>query len=62
MVNCGGVLRNAFGTFLNGFIHNLGSYSITKIKIWGMFFSFHLAWEFGDKLFVSYKYTLASIK
>ncbi|KAF7814701.1 reverse transcriptase [Senna tora] len=42
--SCGGVARNSNGSFLYGFVRNLGACSITQAELWGILSGLEVAW------------------
>ena len=44
---CGGLLRDAMGRVLGGFVTNLGICPVTIAELWGIYYALHLAWENG---------------
>ena len=45
--SCGGVILDHSGNFILGFSANLGVYSITQAKLWGVLYGLQLAVGLG---------------
>ncbi|CAL9019915.1 unnamed protein product, partial [Prunus brigantina] len=43
----GGLLRDATGAWIQGFIVNLGASTILEAELWGIFWGLSLAWDAG---------------